>query len=111
MKLVLLDRDGVLNEDRPDYVKNPGELVMLPGTAKAVARLNAAGFTIAICTNQAGIAKGIFDEAMLARILALVRRGLMTFEGDLQPLMANLLYIKGVLEAPRVLAVEPGAKQ
>ena len=44
-------------------------------------------------------------------LLALVRRGLMTFEGDLQPLMANLLYIKGVLEAPRVLAVEPGAKQ
>ena len=73
MKLVLLDRDGVLNEDRPDYVKNPGELVMLPGAAKAVARLNAAGFTIAICTNQAGIAKGIFDEAMLARIHAKLR--------------------------------------
>ena len=44
-------------------------------------------------------------------LLALVRRGLMTFEGDLQPLMANLLYIKGVLEAPRVLAAEPGAKR
>lgn len=68
MKLVLLDRDGVLNEDRPDYVKNPGELVMLPGAARAVARLNQAGFAIAICTNQAAIAKGIFDEAMLARI-------------------------------------------
>ena len=68
MKLVLLDRDGVLNEDRADYVKNPGELVLLPGAAQAVARLNAAGFAVAICTNQAGVGKGVFDEAMLARI-------------------------------------------
>lgn len=42
-------------------------------------------------------------------LLALVRRGLMTFEGDLQPLMANLLYLKGVLEAPRALAGAEGA--
>lgn len=68
MKLVLLDRDGVLNEDRADYVKNPGELVMLPGAAKAVARLNAAGCAVAICTNQAVVGKGIIDEAMLARV-------------------------------------------
>lgn len=68
MKLVLLDRDGVLNEDRADYVKNPGELAMLPGAARAVARLNAAGFAVAICTNQAAVGKGIVDEAMLARI-------------------------------------------
>lgn len=42
-------------------------------------------------------------------LLALVRRGLLKFEGDLQPLMANLLYIKGVLEAPRALASAKGA--
>ena len=41
-------------------------------------------------------------------LLALVRRGLMTFEGDLQPLMANLLYLKGVLEAPRAVATMRG---
>lgn len=68
MKLVLLDRDGVLNEDRADYVKSPGELVMIPGAAAAVARLNAAGRAVAICTNQAVVGKGIIDEAMLARI-------------------------------------------
>ncbi|MFM7346843.1 MAG: D-glycero-alpha-D-manno-heptose-1,7-bisphosphate 7-phosphatase [Tagaea sp.] len=68
MRLVLLDRDGVLNEDRADYVKNPGELVMLAGAARAVARLNAAGFAVALCTNQAAVGKGIVDEAMLARI-------------------------------------------
>ena len=44
-------------------------------------------------------------------LLALVRHGLLKFEGDLQPLMANLLYIKGVLEAPRALAAMKGAAQ
>ena len=68
MKLVLLDRDGVLNVDRADYVRNPGELVLLPGAAAAVARLNAAGILVAVCTNQSPIGRGIFDEAMLARI-------------------------------------------
>jgi len=67
-RLVLLDRDGVLNVDRPDYVKHPGELVLLPGAAAAVARLNAAGLKVAVCTNQSAIGRGIFDEAMLARI-------------------------------------------
>jgi D-glycero-D-manno-heptose 1,7-bisphosphate phosphatase len=68
MKLVLLDRDGVLNVDRADYVKNPGELVLLPGAAAAVARLNAARVPVAVCTNQSPIGRGMFDEAMLARI-------------------------------------------
>jgi D-glycero-D-manno-heptose 1,7-bisphosphate phosphatase len=68
MRLVLIDRDGVLNVDRADYVKNPGELEMLPGSAAALARLNAAGLRVAVCTNQSPIGRGIFDEAMLARI-------------------------------------------
>jgi len=67
-RLVLLDRDGVLNVDRADYVKHPGELVLLPGAAAAVARLNAAGYPVAVCTNQSAIGRGIFDEAMLRRI-------------------------------------------
>ena len=69
LKLVLLDRDGVLNQDIPDdYVKSPAELVMLPGVGEAVARLNARGLTVAICTNQACVGRGIIDEAMLTRI-------------------------------------------
>lgn len=67
-RLVLLDRDGVLNVDRADYVKHPGELVLLPGAAAAVARLNAAGIRVAVCTNQSAIGRGIFDQAMLERI-------------------------------------------
>lgn len=67
--LILLDRDGVLNQDKPDdYVKSPGELVMLPGVGAAVAKLNARGWHVAICTNQACVGKGIIDEAMLGRI-------------------------------------------
>lgn len=68
MKLVLLDRDGVLNEDRADYVKHPGELVMIPRAADACARLNAAGIRIAVVSNQGGIGKGIFTAEMLERI-------------------------------------------
>jgi D-glycero-D-manno-heptose 1,7-bisphosphate phosphatase len=68
MRLVLLDRDGVLNVDRPDSVKTPGEFVMLPGAAEAVARLNAAGRLVAVCTNQSVVGRGLIDEAMLALI-------------------------------------------
>lgn len=73
MKLVLIDRDGVLNVDRADYVKNPGELVLLPGAGAALARLNAAGILVAVCTNQSPIGRGMFDEAMLDRIHAKLR--------------------------------------
>jgi D-glycero-D-manno-heptose 1,7-bisphosphate phosphatase len=67
--LILLDRDGVLNHDYPDdYVKSPAELILLPGVGAAVARLNARGWPVAVCTNQACIGKGIIDEAMLGRI-------------------------------------------
>lgn len=68
-KLVLLDRDGVLNEDIPNgYVLSPAELRMLPGVGAAVARLNAQGWHVAICTNQSCVGKGLIDEAMLERI-------------------------------------------
>jgi D-glycero-D-manno-heptose 1,7-bisphosphate phosphatase len=68
MHLILLDRDGVLNVDRPDSVKSPGELVLLPGAAEAVRRLNVAGRLVVVCTNQSVIGRGIIDEPMLARI-------------------------------------------
>lgn len=67
--LILLDRDGVLNRDYPDdYVKSPDELVMLPDVGPAVAKLNARGWPVVLCTNQACVGKGIIDEAMLGRI-------------------------------------------
>ncbi|MEO8559722.1 MAG: HAD-IIIA family hydrolase [Rhodospirillales bacterium] len=67
-KLVLLDRDGVLNRDRPDSVKSPGELVMLEGAAAAVARLNHFGCKVALVSNQSVVGRGIIDADMLALI-------------------------------------------
>ncbi|TXL71326.1 HAD-IIIA family hydrolase [Vineibacter terrae] len=67
-RLVLLDRDGVINADRPDSVRNPGDLILLPGAAAAVARLNAAGVRVAVVTNQSVVGRGIISMAMLDRI-------------------------------------------
>ena len=68
MRLVLLDRDGVLNADRPDSVKSPAELLLLPGAAEAVRRLNEAGRLVVVCTNQGVVGRGVIDETMLDRI-------------------------------------------
>ncbi len=70
MKLVLLDRDGVLNEDRADYVKNPGELVLVPRVGEAIAKLNGAGIKVAIVSNQSAVGRGIISAAMLEQINA-----------------------------------------
>jgi D-glycero-D-manno-heptose 1,7-bisphosphate phosphatase len=70
MKVALLDRDGVLNEDRADYVKHPGELKLIPRVGEACAKLNEAGIKIAIVSNQGGVGKGVFSEEMLRQINA-----------------------------------------
>ena len=68
MKLALLDRDGVLNEDRVDYVKHPGELQLIARAAKACARLNKSGIKVAVVSNQGGVGRGVFTGEMLERI-------------------------------------------
>ena len=72
--LVLLDRDGVLNEDRQDFVKTPAELVMIPGAAAAVARLNAAGHTIAVVSNQSGVGRGVMTNHDLEAVNSTLKR-------------------------------------
>jgi D-glycero-D-manno-heptose 1,7-bisphosphate phosphatase len=74
--LILLDRDGVLNQNRDDYVKSPGELVMLPGAAEAVAQLNRAGHRVAVCTNQSAVGRGVISAEMLERIHQALRENL-----------------------------------
>lgn len=74
--LVLLDRDGVLNEERADFVKSPGELKLIEGAGPAVARLNGAGHRVVVCTNQSCVGRGIVDVAMLERIHAALIAGL-----------------------------------
>jgi D-glycero-D-manno-heptose 1,7-bisphosphate phosphatase len=64
-RLVILDRDGVINEDSDDYIKSPQEFVPLPGSLEAIARLNAAGYHVVVATNQSGVARGLFDVTTL----------------------------------------------
>jgi len=65
-KLIVLDRDGVINYDSDDYVKSVDEWIPLPGSMEALAKLTQAGFKIAIATNQSGISRGYFTVATLA---------------------------------------------
>lgn len=74
--LVVLDRDGVLNLDRADFVKSPDELVMIDGAAEAVARLNEARWRVVVATNQSVVGRGLIDETMLSRIHDELRRRL-----------------------------------
>ena len=66
MKLIILDRDGVINEDSDEYIKSPDEWVPIPGSLDAIARLNHAGYMVAIASNQSGIARGYFSLETLA---------------------------------------------
>lgn len=68
MKLVVLDRDGVINRDSSAYIKRPSEWHALPGSLEAIGRLTRYGFRVVVCTNQSGLARGLFDRADLARI-------------------------------------------
>lgn len=73
MKLVMLGRDGVLNEDRDDAVKHPGELRMIANVAPAIARMNAMQIKVAVVSNQSAIGRGFISLEMLERIHAKLR--------------------------------------
>jgi D-glycero-D-manno-heptose 1,7-bisphosphate phosphatase len=67
-KLLILDRDGVINEESTAYVKSPEEWHPIPGSLEAIALLSQTGWQIVIATNQSGIGRGYYDESMLSRI-------------------------------------------
>lgn len=75
-KWIVLDRDGVINFDSDDYIKNADEWKPIPGSIEAIAKLSKAGYSIAIATNQSGISRGLFDlddlEAMHEKLTSLV---------------------------------------
>lgn len=68
MRLVILDRDGVINFDSDAYIKSAEEWQPIPGSLEAIARLHHAGFTVVVATNQAGVARGLFSATTLAAI-------------------------------------------
>jgi len=66
-KLIILDRDGVINYDSDQFIKSPDEWRPIPGSLEAIARLNHAGFRVVVATNQSGLGRGLFDTtAMIA---------------------------------------------
>lgn len=75
-RAILLDRDGVINRDRVDYVKSADELVMIDGAAAAVAALNAAGYTVLVVTNQSCVGKGLLSLAEVRNINQLLQEEL-----------------------------------
>ena len=68
MKLIILDRDGVINLDSDQFIKNPEEWKPIPGSLEAIARLNQDGYRVVVATNQSGIGRGLFDMPTLNAI-------------------------------------------
>lgn len=66
MKLIILDRDGVINQDSDQYIKTVDEWIELPRSMEAIARLNRGGYRVVVATNQSGIARGLFDLETLS---------------------------------------------
>jgi len=83
MKLIILDRDGVINEDSDNYIKSPEEFIPLPGSLEAIARLHRAGYAIAVATNQSGIARGYFDIDTLNRMHEKLSQLLLALGGNI----------------------------
>jgi D-glycero-D-manno-heptose 1,7-bisphosphate phosphatase len=82
--LVVVDRDGVINRDRSDFVKSVDEWQPLPGSLEALALLTQAGFTIAVASNQSGLGRGLFDLATLEAIHEKMRNSVEDFGGRIE---------------------------
>jgi D-glycero-D-manno-heptose 1,7-bisphosphate phosphatase len=81
MKLVILDRDGVINHDSDAFIKGPEEWRPLPGSLEAIARLNQAGYHVIIATNQSGVGRGLFEVSTLNAIHDKMHRALAQIGG------------------------------
>ena len=75
-KLIVLDRDGVINYDSDQFIKSPDEWIAIPGSLEAIARLNHAGYRVVVATNQSGIGRGLFDIGALNAIHNKMHRAL-----------------------------------
>jgi len=76
VKLIVLDRDGVVNYDSEQHIKSPEEWRPVPGSLEAIARLNHAGYRVVVATNQSGIGRGLFDMSTLNAIHEKMHRAL-----------------------------------
>lgn len=81
MKLIILDRDGTINQDSDDFIKSPEEWIPIPGALEAIARLNHAGWHTVIASNQSGLGRGLFDISALNAIHAKLHKQLAALGG------------------------------
>lgn len=81
MKLIILDRDGVINFDSDKFIKSPDEWKPIPGSLEAVARLNQNGYRVVVASNQSGVGRGLFDMATLNAIHTKMHKALAQFGG------------------------------
>jgi D-glycero-D-manno-heptose 1,7-bisphosphate phosphatase len=85
-KLVILDRDGVINYDSVNFIKSPEEWRPIPGSLEAIARLNRAGYRVVVATNQSGIGRGLLDMATLNAVHEKMHRALAAVGGHIDAL-------------------------
>jgi D-glycero-D-manno-heptose 1,7-bisphosphate phosphatase len=76
MRLVMLDRDGVITVNREHGIRSPPEVELIKGAAEAISRLNRAGIKVAVCTNQPEVEEGVITERQLAEVHKAMRRQL-----------------------------------
>lgn len=81
MKLIILDRDGVINFDSDSFIRSPEEWKPIPGSLEAIARLNHEGYRVVLASNQSGVGRGLFDMATLNAIHSKMHKGLMSVGG------------------------------
>jgi len=81
MKLIILDRDGVINFDSDHFIKSPAEWKPIPGSLEAIARLTQAGYRVVVASNQSGIDRGLFDMDTLNAIHEKMHRAVRTAGG------------------------------
>jgi len=82
-KVVILDRDGVINFDSEEFIKSPQEWSAIPGSLQAIAKLNKAGIKVVVATNQSGVAREYFDLATLSAIHKKMEQELSEYGGKI----------------------------
>lgn len=82
-KLVVLDRDGVVNHDSDQFIKSPEEWLPIPGSLEAIALLNQSGWHVVIASNQSGIGRGLFDMGALNAMHTKLHRALAAVGGHI----------------------------
>lgn len=84
MKLIILDRDGVINFDSDQFIKSPDEWKPIPGSLEAIARLTREGWRVVVATNQSGLARGLFEMATLNAIHAKMHKAVARAGGRIE---------------------------